>query len=249
MVKRLTALVLALWAFAGSALAQDPESAFAGIFRGKLPGTYPYKYNGTYYWDRPEFQQGDVFYNGRLYRDISINIDACEGEGIREEKLKELIVSAFNLLPFELDELVKMRRQINEETLVKADVILKGLKSQIRGIEEAEVAADTDELISLNTQYTAVSRKRAEFACRERQIRDLLERIDFIEDREPEGVTVGPACGDETEFYRRTRRLYPMGLVTEYTEDDVVRFVERIVIYKEKIEVEFKAGVTVSVDR
>ena len=80
MVKRLTALVLALWAFAGSALAQDPESAFAGIFRGKLPGTYPYKYNGTYYWDRPEFQQGDVFYNGRLYRDISINIDACEGE-------------------------------------------------------------------------------------------------------------------------------------------------------------------------
>ena len=80
MVKRLTALVLALWAFAGSALAQDPESAFAGIFRGKLPGTYPYKYNGTYYWDRPEFQQGDVFYNGRLYRDISLNIDACEGE-------------------------------------------------------------------------------------------------------------------------------------------------------------------------
>lgn len=60
---------------------------------------------------------------------------------------------------------------------------------------------------------------------------------------------VGPACGDEGEFYRRTRRLYPMGLVTEYTEDDVVRFVERIVIYKEKIEVEFKAGVTVSVDR
>ena len=80
MVKRLTALVLALWAIAGSALAQDPESAFAGIFRGKLPGTYPYKYNGTYYWDRPEFQQGDIFYNGRLYRNISLNIDACEGE-------------------------------------------------------------------------------------------------------------------------------------------------------------------------
>ena len=80
MVRRLTALVLALWAIAGSALAQDPESAFAGIFRGKLPGTYPYKYNGTYYWDRPEFQQGDIFYNGRLYRNISLNIDACEGE-------------------------------------------------------------------------------------------------------------------------------------------------------------------------
>ena len=101
----------------------------------------------------------------------------------------------------------------------------------------------------MNTQYTAVSRKRAEFAARERQIRDLLERIDFIEDVEPEGVTVGAACKDEGEFYRRTRRIYPCGLVTEYGDDDVVRFVGRIVIYKERVEIEFKAGVTVGVDR
>ena len=81
MVKKLTALVLALLALAGGAAAQnDPESAFAGIFRGKLPGVYPYKYNGTYYWDRKEFQQGDVCYNGRMYRDVSLNIDACKGE-------------------------------------------------------------------------------------------------------------------------------------------------------------------------
>ena len=81
MVKKLTALVLALLAFAGGAAAQnDPESAFAGIFRGKLPGIYPYKYNGTYYWDWKEFQKGDVFYNGRMYRDVSLNIDACKGE-------------------------------------------------------------------------------------------------------------------------------------------------------------------------
>ena len=109
--------------------------------------------------------------------------------------------------------------------------------------------ADREDLIGLNTQYTTVSRKRAEFACRERQIRDLLERIDFIEDVEPEGVTVSSACKDETEFYRRTRRIYPSGLVTEYADDDVVRFIERIIIYKDRIEVEFKAGVTVSVDR
>ena len=132
-----------------------------------------------------------------------------------------------------------------------ADVILKGLKSQIKALEETTSLTDAEreELISLNTQYTAVSRKRAEFSARERQIRDLLERIDFIEDVEPEGVTVGASCKDEGEFYRRTRRIYPSGLVTEYSDDDVVRFIERIVIYKEKIEVEFKAGVTVGVDR
>ena len=177
--------------------------------------------------------------------------DACEGKGVRESELQELIVRAFNLLPFERDELVAMRKQINEETLVKADVILKGLRSQIKAIEESETVTDAEreELIGLNTQYTAVSRKRAEFAARERQIRDLLERIDFIEDVEPEGVTVGASCSDEAEFYRRTRRIYPSGLVTEYVDDDVRRFVERIILYKEKIEVEFKAGVTVTVER
>lgn len=177
--------------------------------------------------------------------------DACEGEGVREAELQKMIVSAFNLLPFERDELVSMRQQINTETLVKADVILKGLRSQIKVLEEATSLTDgeREELIGLNTQYTAVSRKRAEFAARERQIRDLLERTDFIEDVEPEGVTVGASCKDEGEFYRRTRRIYPCGLVTEYSDDDVVRFVERVIVYTERVEIEFKAGVTVGVDR
>ena len=60
---------------------------------------------------------------------------------------------------------------------------------------------------------------------------------------------VTPACKDEAEFYKRTRRIYPSGIVIEYTDDDVRRFVERILIYKDKLEVEFKAGVTVTVDR
>ena len=76
MVKRFLTIFLALLACAGTAKAQDPESLYAGIFRGKLPGVYPYKYNGTYYWDRKEFQKGDVLYNGRLYKDVSLNVDA-----------------------------------------------------------------------------------------------------------------------------------------------------------------------------
>ena len=76
MVKRVLAFFVALLALAGSVSAQDPEDVFAGIFRGKLPGVYPYKYNGTYYWDRKEFQAGDVLYNGRLYKDVLMNVDA-----------------------------------------------------------------------------------------------------------------------------------------------------------------------------
>ena len=80
MVKRFLTIFLALLACAGTAKAQDPESLYAGIFRGKLPGVYPYKYNGTYYWDRKEFQKGDVLYNGRLYKDVSLNVDAYQDE-------------------------------------------------------------------------------------------------------------------------------------------------------------------------
>jgi hypothetical protein len=80
MVKRLIICAFALWALLGNLAAQDPESTYAGIFRGRLPGTYPYKYNGTYYWDRKEFSKGNVMYNGRLYRDIYMNVDAFQGE-------------------------------------------------------------------------------------------------------------------------------------------------------------------------
>ena len=80
MVKRILLLAAALFGLALTAAAQDPESAYAGIFRGKLPNIYPYKYNGTYYWHTKEFLNGDVMYNGRLYRDISLNVDAYENE-------------------------------------------------------------------------------------------------------------------------------------------------------------------------
>lgn len=80
MVKRILLFFLATLALAVNASAQDPEGLYAGIFRGKLPGVYPYKYNGTYYWDRREFQLGDVMYNGRLYKDIYMNVDAYQDE-------------------------------------------------------------------------------------------------------------------------------------------------------------------------
>ena len=81
MVKRFFAFLAVLLSLAATAVAQeDPESAYATIFRGKLPGIYPYKFNGTYFWDRKEFQKGDVMYNGKLYRDVALNVDAASGD-------------------------------------------------------------------------------------------------------------------------------------------------------------------------
>ena len=80
MVKRVISLFILLFALLPGASAQDSESTFAGIFRGKLPNIYPHKFNGTYYWDTKEFRKGDILYNGRLYHDISMNVDAYEGD-------------------------------------------------------------------------------------------------------------------------------------------------------------------------
>ncbi|MBR5255402.1 MAG: carboxypeptidase-like regulatory domain-containing protein [Bacteroidales bacterium] len=80
MVKRILVLLSALL-LSVTAIGQDrEESAYATIFRGKLPGVYPYKFNGTYFWEQKAFQRGNVMYNGKLYRDVSLNLDAHEGE-------------------------------------------------------------------------------------------------------------------------------------------------------------------------
>ncbi len=46
------------------------------LFRGKVVSRYTFRYNGTYFWSPAGFEKGDVMYNGKLYRDVSLNIDA-----------------------------------------------------------------------------------------------------------------------------------------------------------------------------
>lgn len=62
----------------------DRFAAVAGeqmmIFRGRQATSYSgVLYNGHYFWETPAFRTGDVSFNGRTYRDILLNIDACEG--------------------------------------------------------------------------------------------------------------------------------------------------------------------------
>ena len=47
------------------------------LYRGTLPTQYPYQINGTYFWEQKNFRKGEVYYNGRLYEDVLVNIDAC----------------------------------------------------------------------------------------------------------------------------------------------------------------------------
>ena len=80
--RRILWLLLAFLIPAGNVSAQDGNDAqvYSGIYRGKLPNIFPYKYNGTYFWKQKEFTKGTVMYNGKLYEDVELNVDAFAGE-------------------------------------------------------------------------------------------------------------------------------------------------------------------------
>ena len=69
----------------GTLQAQDELDIFqqaAGdvsvLFRGKQATRYTLAYNGNPYWDRPDFHSGDIVFEGNLYRNLLLNIDARE---------------------------------------------------------------------------------------------------------------------------------------------------------------------------
>ena len=79
------AAVMALTCQGLTAIAQDyPEydrfaeeaGEMSMLYRGKQGMSYSFPYNGTYFWYGRDFQRGDVFYNGKLYRDAFVNINA-----------------------------------------------------------------------------------------------------------------------------------------------------------------------------
>ena len=52
----------------------------SAVFRGKEATRYQFRYNGNYYWDSPVFETGDIYFEGRFYPGISINVDAVRQE-------------------------------------------------------------------------------------------------------------------------------------------------------------------------
>ena len=78
---RITALLLAslaalLPAGAQTEQYQQEAGALSVLYRGRRQNVYPYKYNGTYYLETKRFQTGSVQFNGKLYHNVILNLDA-----------------------------------------------------------------------------------------------------------------------------------------------------------------------------
>ena len=79
-MRKLLLILLCAGAFVTAEMtapAQDRDtSPGSTLYRGRTPDLYPFKYNGTYYLYTRNFTRGDVMYNGVLYRNILLNLDA-----------------------------------------------------------------------------------------------------------------------------------------------------------------------------
>lgn len=56
------------------------SSAQTPLLRGKASASYTFLYNGTPFWSTPEFSEGEVLFDGHIFRDVELNIDACRQE-------------------------------------------------------------------------------------------------------------------------------------------------------------------------
>ena len=170
------------------------------------------------------------------------------------------MVEAFNRLPEKRDELIRLGEQVRWLGLKPADEMIAGFNhpaAQNTGSDDGVQRAAGED-----TEEAAIRLRRAEYADKLVHIRNLIDRIDDMVGPKPvppEERTVvdlkafmqngeNPACPDVEDFFRRTRRSYPRGPMKEYVDDDVIRFVERILVGNDMITVEFKAGVSVGVE-
>ncbi|OFY43390.1 MAG: hypothetical protein A2X18_00110 [Bacteroidetes bacterium GWF2_40_14] len=84
-MKRQLLLAFALSLYIYPAFAQDSRDydrfvreagEFSNIYRGQAPLDYNFFHTGTFYAYSSEFEKGDVLFNGKLYKDIYMNLNS-----------------------------------------------------------------------------------------------------------------------------------------------------------------------------
>lgn len=177
----------------------------------------------------------------------------CKNKGIREEALQNAVIEAFNRLPETEAELIRLDERLKWAGISKADEMLREIRAKMIPLEqEAALTEDQQkELDELGVQWAEVSDRRAVYADKELQIRNLLQRIAAMkgeDDGERDSEEHG-ACDDAEEFWRITAPKFAPGPVAEFPGDEVIRLVEKVMIRADKITVRFKAGISIEVKR
>ena len=163
---------------------------------------------------------------------------------------------------------VEEQRGRIETRLIETEMAAEETATPTDGVVESEPTPDLDylnaELERLSADYTRLVLERAEAANKEVNIRLLLELIDAMNGsitaspgRGSEDVDVhtgaeSPACYDYDDFFRRTSTIgasdvISYGRIESFSNETVVKYLEKVVVTEDGYEVWFKAGVSVSI--
>ena len=201
----------------------------------------------------------DAKLNKKRHPDIE-----CDNKSIRDETLRQAVVDAFNALPEKREELIRLEERVRWGGLDKADDLLTRLEAEMENLSSTATGSDlvsigesvnteaSEQLEALKDAWATASEQRAVYADKLLHIRNLMDRIAAMTTgSEPRPYRESPKgrCDKPDLFFRLTRPDYPQGAVTEYSDDDVIRFVEKVEIGEGKVTVVFKAGVSVELER
>ena len=111
------------------------------------------------------------------------------------------------------------------------------------------------ELSELEEKRNHLLMKKGDLGIQEANLHTLLKLVERILMREGQTELLktgtddvpitNPACYDLVDFYERTDEITQWGPVTEYDNEMVQRFVEKIVVLDDGLEIRFKAGISV----
>lgn len=104
------AVLLLLLTGSRTASAQDDYTLFRDgakeasvLYRGHKAFEHNFLFNGTYFWESPEYKAGNVVYCGKEYRDVALNIDAVRQDlivrfnGVSPKVLEREYVQEFSI--------------------------------------------------------------------------------------------------------------------------------------------------------
>ena len=150
----------------------------------------------------------------------------------------------------------RKKERIRWGGLKRADELMEELENRMREIgtqtsTNVEPHAGAEQtLAGLQSQWAAAAEQRAEYADSLVKIRNLLERAEAVGGRRwKRKESTDGSCVTAEDFWKMTRTEYWKGAMTEFSDEDCGRFVEKIVPGETSIQVIFKAGITVEVAR
>ena len=196
----------------------------------------------------------------------------CLGRIVKEKDVKDAVVEAFNQLPMYRDDLIRQQERIRCLPLDQIQTELKQVEDkqdlleeemnnfaetgefsyQILGTEDEEldrIKAEQDRLAATHDELLG---RKAEYDMQQVQIQVMLELIHQLkgEQEPPEPPREEPdsgACYDYADFFKRTRHRKYSGAITEFSDEDVVRYVKSVTIHRNKIVIAFKAGIEIAI--